>query len=101
MLGMTNLSLGVFTPEGKYLMKCAVCLETIDGTVSLAVLREAIQSCALRGGIQCPECRAKSCDRCGQAEGRKFWPGDGKVEPTNTKMLCTICRMEEMDTPFP
>lgn len=61
----TTLALGYYDVREQYQMVCRDCLKEIPGTIDQLSLRLAIISNANRGGIKCPECRAKSCDMCG------------------------------------
>ena len=59
------LSQGYVQPLGSWTMICQACKCEIPGTISAELFQEAYHRNINRGGIKCPECRAKSCKRCG------------------------------------
>ena len=84
-----SLTLGIPTRTGTFQLVCVECRQEIPGTITLSDAAAAGRAMAQKGGVKCPECRAKSCPRC----------GSGKVSLTATpqrpnKTLCTICHLE-------
>lgn len=84
-----SLTLGIPTSNGNFRLVCVECRQEIPGTVSLATAADAGRKMASKGGVKCPQCRAKSCPRC----------GSGKVSLTASperpnQTLCTICHLE-------
>ena len=94
-LGLTLLVYGRFVEDGSFQMFCSDCDLSIEGTISLGLLREAIMHNAHRGGIKCPNCRKNCCAVCGLA-GPHDWLGiigsNGKTTPA--VYVCRLCVLE-------
>lgn len=94
----TTLALGYYNIREQYQMVCRDCLKEIPGTINQLALRIAIIANANRGGIKCPKCRAKSCEKCGgQHELQSVvWPAAYHGFGYNHKILrlCKVCHLD-------
>jgi len=75
---------------------CLDCEKSI-GTMHSVTLQEAILAMSNKGGVKCPNCRAVSCDHCGEnhlvSRGRppNYWNIPGLPSPVK---LCYLCKEE-------
>ena len=79
--------------SGNWLVLCLRCGDEI-GTMNSEQLREAVFRTAHRGGVICPECRAKSCKYCGVELS-----GDGLLLNERDVGYCLFCEIEERHLP--
>ena len=68
------------TPMGDFSVICHRCW-TCFGTMDAVTLRAAIFSTSTRGGVLCPDCRAKACHYCG-------------ADTRNSNGLCSLCDLQ-------
>ena len=83
---MQRYGQGRLNDDGSFTMICTICEGAIEGSISSELFAIALDFNRSRNGIQCPDCRASTCQSCG-----------GSSEYINHDGVCIICDAPESD----